>query len=164
MNLAVISLPGSGTHLVRDDILRMWKKATIHCDLEGRDGVVVDHHWTDEWDMGLALSRRFFTIVPMRHPRVHLNYWGGMSYNLTPTELLGAWERLIDTPNLHFLPIDSPARDTWLARINAASGLQLTTGWPVLNKGTTGPMSDEIRQMVLPEKISAFAMKYWGHA
>lgn len=164
----------SGSRFVRRGLFGSYERVELGKPPRGHC-VYFDHlHWDaklDEWRKVLPL---YPIVAPLRHPRRVFKSWemrrnSGTSHKESRRcqfEWLQMIE-LVDKHNPYYVPVDSPDRDAFLARINEDLGFQFTTDWMPQGIGmhtyamplNTINLSDEDERFI--ESISDFVDRYW---
>lgn len=124
----------TGTYFVTKHLLSSLTERPIKHGIIG-PGLYSDHVYPHKRGLWYdVLSKSDHVIVPLRHPAVVAESW--KKRNRPKLELIEQFEELIgfvDQFQPLYLPLDVDDRDNYLGKINAATGLELETSWPVIH-------------------------------
>lgn len=96
----------------------------------GQGEYVFDHIHPANARMFMSLLKTNTVVVPLRHPKCVAVSWRARQWE--EQEMIDCWDFLvsdIDPLQPHYLPIDSPRREDFLAQLNEDLDMQLETLW-----------------------------------
>ena len=162
MLIALLSIPHTGTHFVRDRLLRPAGIDYIDRHIWPDPGRYESlRHRVEEYKRAGAI------ITPIRHPLAVAKSWKRRGRPIN--ELAQWWRQLvkqIDPLGPYYLPLDSKLRDAALDKINRDLALNLDPlDWPVLRDPTReyppADLTDQERSLVLSEHYDPAFFGRW---
>lgn len=172
--IVVPTICHTGSYLLVEQILGAFQRRSIKHIATPRPGTVYfDHIYPHNIELLKHAMPAYPSIVPLRHPVLTALSWVKRDRDLG--EMCLMWYMLVeqlDRYGPHYLPIDAPDRDTRLAQIGEALGLELRTDWPMTNSkygtlsGRLEDLPEDARKQTarLCRNISDFLSRFYSDA
>ena len=160
MNL--FSIPHTGTHLVRDEIIGgTWTNA------KQGSAQISEHIYTFNAPLLITRMEQSPTIITVRHPRLTATSW--LKYGKDVRELPILYYILVELLDKYeplYLPIDGKDRDKYLTEINNKLGTDYKTDWPMVSVHNTrkpdlGEHAEDIDRLC--KNIKPFLDRFYGN-
>lgn len=131
MILLLATVRHTGSKTTRDSILKGFNTGSIKGGHTYKDMVIFDHIMPSKMHWWRNLLGTWPLIIPLRHPHDCALSWKKRGEPIK--DMIEAWHLLVDEFD-PFEPLYLPmGSDEHLQKINAATGLDLHTDWPVIN-------------------------------
>ena len=130
MNVALATIPHTGTHLVREWFRRLGYRQVALNERDERKSIRVGHISTGQMPHIRNNAKEYPLIVTLRHPFVTAEAW--LRRDKPIGDMIQAYHYLFDeVAGLadYIIPIDAPSRDEAISRLNSGLGLEVVPDW-----------------------------------
>lgn len=166
--IIVATVHHTGTHFIEEDILSDFDARSLnYCGKiagpSGKNIKIRIHLEPANTENLTEWCSQCEVVVPMRHPISVAESWKARPKKMTQMtqeDLIIQWNILKSVVDPHhpiYLPLDVPDRDNWLQALNAKTGLNIHTHWPVIMScNKSAELNDDERESVFEVMADGF--------